>query len=101
MKMKCTILKQITAMVLCITLLSSQVVVAGEEGFYGDEITDSFDDSISDTGDEFRNMVRTTAWRNQTDLIIQEIGNFRIPRRRSSIRMRYQMILLRQVMVII
>ena len=52
MKMKCTILKQITAMVLCITLLSSQVVVAGEEGFNGDEITDSFDDSISDTGDE-------------------------------------------------
>ena len=52
MKMKCTILKQIIAMVLCITLLSSQVVVAGEEGFYGDEITDSFDDSISDTGDE-------------------------------------------------
>lgn len=52
MKVKCTILKQITAMVLCITLLSSQVVVAGEEGFYGDEITDSFDDSISDTGDE-------------------------------------------------
>ena len=39
-------------MVLCITLLSSQVVVAGEEGFNGDEITDSFDDSISDTGDE-------------------------------------------------
>lgn len=52
MKMKCTILKQITAMVLCITLLSSQVVVAGEEGFNGDEIMDSFDDSISDTGDE-------------------------------------------------
>ena len=52
MKVKCTILKQITAMVLCITLLSSQVVVAGEEGFNGDEITDSFDDSISDTGDE-------------------------------------------------
>ena len=97
MKMKCTILKQITAMVLCITLLSSQVVVAGEEGFNGDEITDSFDDSISDTGDEIPEYGK----RNQTDLIIQEIGNFRIPRRRSSIRMRYQMILFRQVMVII
>lgn len=46
MKMKCTILKQITAMVLCITLLSSQVVAAGEEIFNEDEVTDFFDDSM-------------------------------------------------------
>ena len=52
MKMKCTILKQITAMVLCITLLSSQVVAAGEEIFNEDEVTDFFDDSMSDTCDE-------------------------------------------------
>ena len=52
MKMKCTILKQITAMVLCITLLSSQVVAAGEEIFNEDEVTDFFDDNMSDTCDE-------------------------------------------------